>query len=260
MFATPAAGISTREVRFPQNPSFAPAWPVVEPEPAEPEAKETPQNKTIASEITKTKIPVSHLPAGIAKVKADTTGNSTSELGNNASETEGAGTSASGDLMEDFIALAAQPNRKESKVATGVTPKSFDRCSVQDPEVTPFPMLMAAAKGDNGRVTALLNAGEDIDQSRTRFGRTPLICAIENKQVETTKLLLSRGANPNKPNAYGTVPVAFGAVEKNKEIVSELLTKKANPNVPNGAGFTALRYAQGESEISQLLVRFGAIQ
>ncbi len=64
------------------------------------------------------------------------------------------------------------------------------------------PLLYAARSGCELCITALLDAGADIDFP-TPEGITPLMIAIDNYRYDAAKLLLARGANPHLWDWYG---------------------------------------------------------
>jgi ankyrin repeat protein len=63
---------------------------------------------------------------------------------------------------------------------------------------------LAAVKGVNEIITYLLDRGMDINErSHNRYGVTPLQDAALEGQVESARLLLGRGANPNAVGSFG---------------------------------------------------------
>ena len=84
----------------------------------------------------------------------------------------------------------------------------------------------------------LINKGINIDESISR--ETPLMIvskyANDESSIDTIKLLLENGANPNSQNIYGNTPLIFSVhYNENKsliiEIVNLLLKYGANPNL-----------------------------
>ena len=58
------------------------------------------------------------------------------------------------------------------------------------------PLMLAAAAGDTGALTALLDAGAKPDATETERGHTALMFAAAANRVPAVKLLLARGADP----------------------------------------------------------------
>jgi len=55
------------------------------------------------------------------------------------------------------------------------------------------PLMRAAFEGDTSRVRALLQQGEDVNQ--TDRGWTPLLVAVHQSRIETARLLIEKGAD-----------------------------------------------------------------
>jgi len=126
----------------------------------------------------------------------------------------------------------------------------FNRCSANNPELEDSPLLLASALGNDSRIVALLNLGEDINQTGGSAKTTALICAIENNHTEAAKLLLKEGANPDQTDGARTSPLIFATASENVVIINVLLRDyNADPNVKNNAGFTALHYSVTKSVV-----------
>jgi len=80
--------------------------------------------------------------------------------------------------------------------------------------------LHPAASGSPKCVRMLLAAGAKVDAA-DRIGRTPLAWAASNNNVETAKLLLDAGADPNREDNEGGSP--YAAAYDNKPQVKALL-------------------------------------
>ena len=69
------------------------------------------------------------------------------------------------------------------------------------------PLLFAARQGNTGVVAALLDGGVNVDQLKKGDDTSPLLIATINGQFDTAKLLLDRGANPNRASENGVTPL-----------------------------------------------------
>ena len=83
-------------------------------------------------------------------------------------------------------------------------------------------------------------------------GDTPVIEAIKQNNNEILVLLLSRGADPNRPDAYGIAPILWAVRMGNKVALKILLAWQANPNAVDGNGFTPLRLATDEGNLEMI--------
>jgi ankyrin repeat protein len=109
------------------------------------------------------------------------------------------------------------------------------------------PLLYAARQGCAACVRPLLDAGAAIDLPDPD-GVTPLLSAVLNAHFDAAKLLIERGANPNKWDAWGRSPL-YAAVDYNTlphggrpdrlsldeisalQMIELLLDEGANPNM-----------------------------
>jgi ankyrin repeat protein len=92
---------------------------------------------------------------------------------------------------------------------------------------SPDALLDAVRNGDLAGVKAALDAGVPVDHP-FRYERTALSFAAARGQVEIVKLLLERGADPNKKDSfYGATPFNWAANEEHVEVVRMLVEKGA---------------------------------
>jgi len=95
-------------------------------------------------------------------------------------------------------------------------------------------------------------------------GRTALLCAAKNGNLELIKRLLDRGADPNlasenlgsgRRTDYGLTPLMAASARGRTDIVRMLLNAGANLNLEDGNGRTALRLAsiEGHRDIVKIL-------
>ncbi|WP_078549741.1 ankyrin repeat domain-containing protein [Litchfieldia alkalitelluris] len=86
--------------------------------------------------------------------------------------------------------------------------------------------------------------------------------AIFHKKVDAVKLLLEKGANPNKRSEYGQIPFhyAVSTKEAHRELIEALIQYGADVNVKNKYSATPISLAAsyGNLELLQLLEEKGA--
>jgi uncharacterized protein len=144
-------------------------------------------------------------------------------------------------------------------------------------------LIEAAAAGDIVRVRALLSAGADVNLSSNRGTAVSVAASaghvavlrlllahgarrvtVQDGLVEATRatlpLLVSAGADVNKPGEYGVTPLQFAAKCGLTETAKALIANGANVNASGAGGWTALDEAVewGSPEIARALVAAGA--
>ena len=98
----------------------------------------------------------------------------------------------------------------------------------------------AAMEGDVAAITAVLDAGADIDESDG--SATPLYLAVFMGHIQAVKLLIERGADVNARTALGSPLMA--AMGKDKlELLNLLLDGGADPNADGSGSQPALHAA-----------------
>lgn len=100
------------------------------------------------------------------------------------------------------------------------------------------------------------------NQREEGTGQTPLIRAIldDQRESETVLELLSRGANPDLPDARGLTPLHHCVLEGKIELLRILLEAGASPNVQDVEGVTCLNLTRslgGSAEFTELLIQHG---
>jgi len=109
-------------------------------------------------------------------------------------------------------------------------------------------LLVAARDGQSGAVSALLDAGGDINQISDTDHATPLILALINGHYDLAQLLLERGADPKLATSDGVTPL-FAVIDVQwsphtwypqpvtanehttyLDVTKKLLKRGANPN------------------------------
>jgi ankyrin repeat protein len=94
---------------------------------------------------------------------------------------------------------------------------------------------MAAARvGFDDAVQLLLEKGAKVD-GENKMGETALIVAVQQRQPEIVKLLLSAGANPDKPDsAAGLSARDYAARDTRSRQILQLIEAK-KPKAPASA-------------------------
>jgi ankyrin repeat protein len=90
--------------------------------------------------------------------------------------------------------------------------------------------------GDVERVGA---HGVDLDQV-DRFNRTPLMYAVDGRQLALIDLLLDSGADPEVPNVWGGNILDTATWDPDPEVIARLIRGGAQVNRPNKDGDTPL--------------------
>jgi ankyrin repeat protein len=117
------------------------------------------------------------------------------------------------------------------------------------------PLHQAARSGDLRAVTDLLGAGTDpeaLDQGPN--GWTPLLHAIHKDQLQTVRLLLARGADPNRLAANGTSALNLAASQGELEIVRTLLAAGARVEGHSAIAAVLNAAAGGHTEVVRTLI------
>ena len=100
-----------------------------------------------------------------------------------------------------------------------------------------------ARSGHLEKVVAALDAGVPVDHVDS-VDQTALVAAAGKNHLDVVRVLLERGADPNRPDPAGWTPLIhatyFGS---SLELISLLIEKGANLNAQNDRGVTALYLA-----------------
>ncbi|KAI1742073.1 hypothetical protein F4680DRAFT_412793 [Xylaria scruposa] len=125
----------------------------------------------------------------------------------------------------------------------------------QDQSAQMSPLEEAAAAGNLDTVRLLLEAGVDPN-FRGHDGWSALHWAAEESHLEVVQLLLEAGANVNAVSSYGTAPLHCAANGGLVSIVTLLLQEGADPLRITCHGWTALHHAafMGHSHVVQGLL------
>jgi ankyrin repeat protein len=119
-------------------------------------------------------------------------------------------------------------------------------------------LTLACQRGDIDAVQLLLDAGAVLE-AQSRDG-TPLMVAVEHDRVAVLKLLLEKGADPNKARNDKGETALMHAAYQNIETVKLLLAAGADVNAKGKAGGTALMWAaeRDRTVIARMLLDAGA--
>eukprot|EP00744_Colponema_vietnamica_P004883 GILI01007229.1.p1 GENE.GILI01007229.1~~GILI01007229.1.p1 ORF type:complete len:348 (-),score=50.27 GILI01007229.1:180-1193(-) len=141
-------------------------------------------------------------------------------------------------------------------------------------------------------VELLITNGADVMAVSPSYGYTPLVCAIQNDDVDcmklliakgadvkvlakcghtllhlaannggrplATELLISNGANVNAKDDFGVTPLHIASSTGSVSVVKQLIDANAEVNVIDSFGCTPLSNAQSHPEIVALLLATGA--
>ena len=124
------------------------------------------------------------------------------------------------------------------------------------------PLAQAAARNDVAALRQLLQDGHKADEGSDSW--TPLIWAARSGSVDAVGVLLDSGADVNLPGSTGddwdATPLQHAILERQPAVARVLLDRGADPNRGAGKGFTPLLLAAGDTDptIVKLLLARGA--
>lgn len=127
-------------------------------------------------------------------------------------------------------------------------------------EPTPDLLHKAAENGDLEQIIHLIEKGKNIN-ILDLAGRTPLHYAVANDQLDSVKLLLELGADPDiADKEFGVIPLHWATGSGNLEIIKLLAPKTQNIDARNKDNLSSadMAFIDGNSEIVDFLVSQGA--
>jgi ankyrin repeat protein len=117
----------------------------------------------------------------------------------------------------------------------------------------------ACLNAQSSEAQRLLDAQADVNYPCAPIGLTPLHAACMRASVDTAKVLLANGADPNKVASTGATPLRVAcscSQDRSLELVKLLLESKANPATKSGLdGLGDIEFARknGTQEVVELL-------
>ncbi|XP_065650028.1 uncharacterized protein LOC136078337 [Hydra vulgaris] len=141
--------------------------------------------------------------------------------------------------IELWLAVVEDNTDEINKLASDGT--NFD----QAPFLPSTPIVTAVFKGNTNMVSALILGKVDINKPNNNQNQaSPLVCSLgfygQPINMEIVKLLLTNGADVNKPMFDGDTPMHLAHCEGSKEAINLLLKHGAKINAQNAEGKTPL--------------------
>ena len=127
------------------------------------------------------------------------------------------------------IDIPNEINQTNTQEILNIFCKDITKINIKD-ECGWTPLYRTVIAGDILSTKILLTKGANPN-IQCSMGETPLFQAVEMGKLEHIKLLLNNGANPNIANEDGISPLHSAVINQNLLIVKNLLKKGANPNI-----------------------------
>jgi ankyrin repeat protein len=115
-------------------------------------------------------------------------------------------------------------------------------------------LIIAINRGDSDWTAFLLNKGADPNLASTKSGDTPLMAAARIGFEDAAEWLLSVGAKIDGTNRQGETPLIIAVQLRQIPIIRLLLDHGANPDRVDAAqGYSARQYAERDNRSRQIL-------
>ena len=174
-----------------------------------------------------------------------------------------------GDAAGAGALLERQPGLANSRGSGGLTPIMLatyvgrpDLVELLVARGAEVDVFAAAARGDVGRLEALLAADPALAEAHSPDGWTPLHLAAHFGHGRAVRALLDRGADPNarSANTMANTPLHAALAGRHADVAELLLAYGAAVNATQHGGFTALHAAaqHGALALAELLLAHGA--
>lgn len=177
------------------------------------------------------------------------------------------------DIYADLYNLSDEGAEKmASSVVNGLVARVISRASSPRHEQKEKILKVLLEKGDLSIIKSISVDVRLIDRNENYGVAGDSLLAAAVTYPEALQYLLDQGLDPNQQNEFGKTPLMYAAQENQLESVSILLSKKADPNlstiIPNDncnytlskSGMRALHYAAryASPEVIKLLIENGA--
>ncbi|OYY92887.1 MAG: hypothetical protein B7Y41_14100 [Hydrogenophilales bacterium 28-61-23] len=164
------------------------------------------------------------------------------------------------DMERDTWLFPAETGARQDAERRKFNPLEFARIKAtgndQEPEYAvegQLELIHAVEKRDRERIDALLKNGVNPNGLTGQWGKSALILAVEQGDVEITRLLLDAGADPDLKGG-GYTPLVLAALRGHARIARLLLKAGANPDFKSGDGNSALTAAASMNRLDVIRV------
>ncbi|EFJ31795.1 hypothetical protein SELMODRAFT_3903, partial [Selaginella moellendorffii] len=143
--------------------------------------------------------------------------------------------------LEEELSLVEQHLHEQQDMIVLLIAKGADPCR-KDKEGASSPLHLAVGQGEVTIVTALLEAGAEIDK-KNKLGHTPLHYAVGQARADIARKLRDKGADFRLEDETGAGVLHFAARGGGKDIFALLDPNGPEVNRATKAGLTPLHFA-----------------